>query len=54
MKLVKARIQDNAGSMKELFKNWNGVYHIPEDLKDWDNVKPEGKEFMVEKRLKQQ
>lgn len=32
-------------SMKELFKDWHGKYQIPNDLKDWDQSKPEGKEL---------
>lgn len=31
--------------MEELFKDWDGVYKIPEDLEDWDNIEPEGKEL---------
>lgn len=32
-------------TMEELFKNWHGVYQMPEDLKEWDNAKPEGEEL---------
>lgn len=32
-------------SIEELFRDWHGQYHIPEDLKDWQNIKSEGKEL---------
>ncbi|MCC4482472.1 type II toxin-antitoxin system PemI/MazE family antitoxin [Limosilactobacillus reuteri] len=32
-------------TMEELFKNWNDNYQTPDDLKGWDNEKPEGEEL---------
>ena len=30
---------------EELFKNWHGEYQMPDDLKVWQNAKPEGEEL---------
>jgi antitoxin component of MazEF toxin-antitoxin module len=32
-------------SMQELFKDWHGKYQVADDLKDWDQIKPEGEEL---------
>lgn len=32
-------------SIEKLFENWHGVYQMPDDLKNWQNIKPEGKEL---------
>lgn len=32
-------------TIEELFKGWNGEYRMPDDLKDWQNAKPEGEEL---------
>lgn len=32
-------------TMKELFQNWHGSYHMPDDLQDWQNAKPKGEEL---------
>ncbi|MCZ9599513.1 hypothetical protein L2010_01700 [Lactobacillus mulieris] len=32
-------------SIEELFKDWHGEYQVPDDLKEWQNVKPEGEEL---------
>lgn len=32
-------------TMEDLFKNWHGKYHMPDDLNDWQNEKPEGEEI---------
>lgn len=29
-------------TIEELFKDWHGKYQMPDDLKDWQNAKPEG------------
>lgn len=32
-------------TIEELFKDWHGKYQMPDDLKDWQNMKPEGEEL---------
>ncbi|MDC2828425.1 type II toxin-antitoxin system PemI/MazE family antitoxin [Limosilactobacillus mucosae] len=32
-------------TIEELFKDWHGKYQMPDDLKDWQNAKPEGEEL---------
>ncbi|WP_125590170.1 type II toxin-antitoxin system PemI/MazE family antitoxin [Companilactobacillus jidongensis] len=32
-------------SMEELFKDWHGEYNSDPEMKEWDNVKPEGNEI---------
>lgn len=32
-------------TLEELFEGWNGSYEMPEDLEDWQNIKPVGEEL---------
>ncbi|TLQ02837.1 hypothetical protein FEZ51_10240 [Pediococcus stilesii] len=32
-------------TMEELLKDWEGPYHYPKDLKEWDGIKPVGDEL---------
>ena len=32
-------------SMEELFEGWSGKYQPDSEMKDWDNIKPEGNEL---------
>lgn len=32
-------------SIEELFKNWHGKYEVSDEMRDWDEMKPEGKEI---------
>lgn len=32
-------------TMDELFKGWNGSYQMQDDLKEWNESKPEGEEL---------
>ena len=32
-------------SIEELFKNWHGKYEVSDEMRDWDEMKPKGKEI---------
>ncbi len=33
-------------SIEELFKNWHGKYEVSDEMKEWDEMKPEGRELL--------
>ena len=32
-------------SIEELFKNWHGKYEVSDEIREWDEMKPEGREI---------
>ena len=32
-------------SIEELFKNWHGKYEVTDEMKEWDEMKSEGREI---------
>lgn len=43
--LMMTPVEKVPDTIEELFKDWNGPYPEAEDLKEWENMKPEGEEL---------